>query len=403
MAIIAQCPNCRSKQSLTNKKCTFCSLNLDTAKKSKRVRYWINFRLPNGKQRCESVDSMEGLDGYSIEDARVAMAKRRVQKKENRVMDMLPESKMTFDELAEWYLQLNSVKKLASYDRIQQTLKNFNSIFGNYQLDAIRQTDIEDYQLNRKKEGRADATVDMEVRITQTAVTKAFDNDKIDGYCLKAFRRTKKLLKTGANARKTLVSIEQYNKLLDHASPHYHAVLTIAFNTGMRLGEIKALKWKHYDRDAQLFHLTADMTKEKRDKNIPVNHHVSDALKQLPRAIKYDYVITYKGQPLNAKFSLKKQFGDTCKKADIAYGRKEGITFHDIRRTVKTNMVRAGIDKVYRDTILGHSLKGMDINYIVPTDNVLTKAMERYTSWLDGQLEKLNVDQSVDQETSKSA
>jgi len=138
-------------------------------------------------------------------------------------------------------------------------------------------------------------------------------------------------------------------------------------------------------------------------KRIPVNQHVLDALKQLPRAIKHDYVITYKGEPLNAKFSLKKQFSDTCKKAEITHGRKEGITFHDIRRTVKTNMVRAGIDKVYRDTILGHSLKGMDLNYIVPTDNVLTKAMQRYTNWLNGQLENQNVDQSVEQKTIKSA
>ena len=28
-------------------------------------------------------------------------------------------------------------------------------------------------------------------------------------------------------------------------------------------------------------------------------------------------------------------------------------------------MLKAGIDKVYRDTILGHSLGGMDINYMV--------------------------------------
>jgi hypothetical protein len=82
----------------------------------------------------------------------------------------------------------------------------------------------------------------------------------------------------------------------------------------------------------------------------------------------------------------------TCTKADITRGRKEGITFHDIRRTVKTNMVRAGIDKVYRDTILGYSLKEMDVNYIVPTDIALTNAMDQYTKWLDGQLEKQNVD-----------
>ena len=69
----------------------------------------------------------------------------------------------------------------------------------------------------------------------------------------------------------------------------------------------------------------------------------------------------------------------------------------------KTNMAQAGIDKVYRDIILGHSLKGMDVNYSMPTDIALTKAMDQYTEWLDGQLEKQNVDQSVDQKRCKSA
>jgi len=66
-------------------------------------------------------------------------------------------------------------------------------------------------------------------------------------------------------------------------------------------------------------------------------------------------------------------------------------------------MVSAGVDKVYRDTILGRSLKGMDANFIVPTDNALTKAIAPYTKWLDGQLEKQNVDQRVDQKVSKRA
>jgi integrase len=79
-----------------------------------------------------------------------------------------------------------------------------------------------------------------------------------------------------------------------------------------------------------------------------------------------------------------------CKRAGIALGRKEenGITFHDIRRTVKTNMVSAGIFKEYRDTILGHSLQGMDLHYIVPSEEDLYQAMEKYTQWLDGELKK---------------
>jgi ornithine carbamoyltransferase len=72
-----------------------------------------------------------------------------------------------------------------------------------------------------------------------------------------------------------------------------------------------------------------------------------------------------------------------------------GVIFHDIRRTVKTNMVNAGVDHVHRDLMLGHSLKGMDIHYMAPSEDDLIQAMARYTTWLDGQMQ--SVDQTVDQ------
>ncbi|MDX2435100.1 MAG: hypothetical protein QNK14_10860, partial [Desulfobacterales bacterium] len=85
--------------------------------------------------------------------------------------------------------------------------------------------------------------------------------------------------------------------------------------------------------------------------------------------------------------------------AGVPYGRKEenGMTFHDIRRTVKTNMLKAGIDKIYRDIILGHSLSGMDAYYMAPSEDDLKCEMDKYTSWLDNQIELQKDYQTVDQ------
>ena len=279
-------------------------------------------------------------------------------------------------------------------------MKNFDNVFGEFQLYEIRQVHLEEYQDRRKNQNRADATIDMEIKYAQTAVTKAFDNDMIDGHCLKAFRKTKRLLKEGANARKIVISFDQYLKLINAASKHYREVLIIAYNTGMRLGEIKALRWSYIAKKALMIRLPAEVTKEDRAKNIPINHHVKTVLDSIPQMLPpKDYVINYMGKQMSGKSSLKKQFGETCKKAGILYGRKTngGIIFHDIRRTVKTNMLLAGVDKPHRDTILGHSLKGMDANYIVTNDESLTKAMGKYTSWLDRKLKLQSVDQNVDQ------
>jgi hypothetical protein len=66
-------------------------------------------------------------------------------------------------------------------------------------------------------------------------------------------------------------------------------------------------------------------------------------------------------------------------------------------------MLRAGMDKALRDTILGHSLEGMDEYYLKPSEEDLREAMDRYTEWLETQINKAveSVDQSVDQEAIK--
>ena len=54
MAILQECPICKNKQSVKNKKCN-CGADLDKIKNAGKARYWIQYRLPNGKQKKEFV------------------------------------------------------------------------------------------------------------------------------------------------------------------------------------------------------------------------------------------------------------------------------------------------------------------------------------------------------------
>lgn len=390
MSILIECPICHNKQGGKNKRCK-CGEDLDKAKRSHRVKYWITYRLPGGKQRREAV-------GYSIEEAKAAEGKRRSQKRENRIFDMLPESKMTYEELAEWYLDLKSVKKLASWDRVKLALNNFNKVFGEMKVVNTKPIGLENYQCARTEQGLSPATIDMEIKIAQTAVTKAFDNDMIDGRALKAFRKVKRKLKKGSNARKRILTSDEYLRLIDNALPHLRPILITAYNTGMRAGELRLLKWSYIDRKEGFIRLPAKVTKEKRAKSIPINHHVARILDSITHALLHDFVFTYRGRCISHKGGLKKSFATSCRKANIPCGRKveNGFIFHDIRRTVKTNMLNAGVDKVHRDVILGHSIEGMDVHYLAPSEDTLRDAMVRYTEWLDCELDSASVDQAVD-------
>jgi hypothetical protein len=45
--------------------------------------------------------------------------------------------------------------------------------------------------------------------------------------------------------------------------------------------------------------------------------------------------------------------------------------------------------------ILGHSLQGMDVHYLVSEEDPLKEAMGKYTKWLDVHLDSANVYQNV--------
>jgi integrase len=72
--------------------------------------------MPDGKQRRKSFGALEGLNPYSITDAKEALAKRTVQKKERRIFDILPETVKTFNELSDWYLSLEKVISLSAHN-----------------------------------------------------------------------------------------------------------------------------------------------------------------------------------------------------------------------------------------------------------------------------------------------
>ncbi len=386
MAVLAECPTCHCKQSAKNKVCK-CGADLDKLKRQKeRVKYWIDFRV-NGKSRREQV-------GFSIEEARDADGKRRVQKRENRIFDILPEAKMTLTELAEWYLDLEKVKALKSYWRIELCLNRFNAEFGDFVVSQIKPADIENYQAKRKAEGKADATVDQETGAAKTMIAKAFENDLVGGDTLRTFKSVRKLLKRNSNARDKILTFEQFNCLMGHLPAHTKQILAAAFYTGMRLGEILNLTWDKVDMKNRVIRLEAGDTKDNEAREIPVLEPLYGILSEIPRPLHHNYVFVYQDKPLR---DIRNGLRAACKKAGITYGRfeKDGFVFHDLRHSFNTYMRKAGVQQSLIMEITGHSTREMFDRYNTVDMDDRQKAMGQLQEYL------ANVDQSLDQVASQ--
>lgn len=381
MAVLIECPECHAKQKINKERCS-CGESVAKMKKSHQVRYWIQYRTPDGKQRKEYI-------GSSLKEAKDADGKRKVQKREKQWFDVKPDR--TFQELAEWYLNLEKVRTLASYRRKQGTLKMFNEEFGDMVVNKIKPVDIENYQLKRKNEERADATIDQHISDMLTVIYKAYENDLITGEAMKAFKRVKKLLKKNANARDRILSSEEFDRLMAAAAPHLRPVIAVGYYAGLRLGEILPLTWNKVDLKAGVIRLEATDTKDHEARTVPICGPLYRILKGIPRrAIYADRVFLYDGQPFKEIYGA---MATACEKAGIAYGRfaKNGFTFHDLRHTFNTNMRKAGVAESVIMAITGHATREMFDRYNTIDPGDRKDAVDRLENFLE------NVTQTVTQ------
>jgi len=337
--------------------------------------------MPGGKQRTEYVGSFEGLNGYSDVEARIAEGKRKTQKRENRLLDVKIDTKMTFNELAEWYLNLEKVKALASYGTIKINLNKFNYVFGDMIVSHIKPADLENYQAKRLKEGRAPGTVDHEIGKPKTMINRAFDNGLVGFSTWKAFKSVKKILKRGSDARDRILSIDEFEKLMEHSKEHTRVLIAMGYYTGMRRGEILSLTWDKVDLVERMIRLEAGDTKDNEARNIPIGDKLYEIFVSLPNRIQKtnqdNHVFQYKGSRIKGdiRASLKK----ACEKAGITYGRfvKGGFIFHDLRHTFNTNMRKAGVAESVIMEITGHSTREMFDRYNTVDSDDTRKAINQ--------------------------
>ena len=387
MAILVECPICYKKWSTECELCS-CGKDLVKAKRAKRVKYWIAYRLPGGKQRREVV-------GYSIQEARDAEGKRRSQKREKRIFDIKPEVTTIFQEITDWYLGLESVKATAYYVTQQTNLKAFNSCFGNTLINQIKPADLENYQAKRKKAGRADSYVDQEIGAAKRVIKKAFYNDKVDADTLKTFQRVEKLLKRNANARNKILTLDQFKQLMNHLPQHTRAILATGFYTGMRRGEILCLTQNKVDLKGRVIQLEAEDTKDNEPRYIPICDELYEILRAQPTRLQANYVFQYKGKPLK---DIRTALRSACRKTGIPFGRKikGGFVYHDLRHSFNTHMRKSGVPESVIMKITGHSTREMFDRYNTVDAEDARQAINKMQNYF------ANVDQSVDQ-NAKSA
>ena len=157
-------------------------------------------------------------------------------------------------------------------------------------------------------------------------------------------------------------------------------VFLVAINTGMRRGELCALKWDRVDfirnqiivsRSLTRYGLS-ETTKTGRKRYVPISPIVRELLQKLMREQKGDFVFCdQEGVPLDAHH-LYRDFHSSQKRA----GFKRLIRFHDLRHTFASHFMMNGGNIYDLQKILGHASLEMTQRYAHMSPDHLADAIQ---------------------------
>ncbi len=340
----------------------------------RRDGYYVEFRvLDDGK----TLSLAGGVRGAKLKRWKVGTANRTLAKQQEAIIktDLMKglvksahlQGPLTFKELVERYLASPEIKRQACYPwKVHTVQARLLPLFGDRLIHTITPGMIEAYREQRRTApGFRGATVKVATVNRDLALLKHLFSVAIrDGWLEKNPVSRVKLEKEN-NARDRVLSPEEFDRLQAHASPHLQAMNLMAYQTGMRRGEILNLTWNRVDLKGRLIRLAAEDTKTNDARLVPLTDDLTTRLKDL-------YKVRYLNEPhvflVNGKSvqSIKTTFHAACRRAGI-----HGFHFHDFRHTAVTNMRRAGIDHLTIMRITGH--KTLEV-------------FKRYNSFLEGDL-----------------
>lgn len=151
------------------------------------------------------------------------------------------------------------------------------------------------------------------------------------------------------------------------------ALVTLMFNTGLRVGEVVALRLSDLDVSPKKGEVRVRTAKGNKARAVPLNSEARQALRAYlavrPPAA-HDYVFVGQRGGLGVR-------GVEALFAKYAYdARLEGVTPHTARHTFLTKLVRGGVDTVLAANLAGHSGLATIALYTQPSARDKERAVE---------------------------
>jgi integrase len=331
--------------------------------------------LPSGEERFELRVFWEGYRAKQI--------KRRFKTKRdatNYLYELLqkedspreevkfaPQDTVLFGELYQhWYTTRASVDFAPGWLRsIDSYWVSLRGELNEKRVSEVKPELLKDIELKLRAHGNSRKTVRNKIGFILSVMNYAVQLGKLKenpcaGYKLPTFSAQEIEFWEMNVAKDFLSSMSERYPLRSEKRWVYAAYLT-AINTGLRAGELWALKPSNLKFDQGLIKVTHQcdrvsgeltLPKSKKSREVPLNDAVATELRFLindRRLAMQDYLFTSSEHP-----TCHDNFADRVFSKDIDFWRGPKITFHGLRHTAATLMLRSGVDVKTVKEVLGH-------------------------------------------------
>lgn len=259
--------------------------------------------------------------------------------------------------------------------------------FGRMRAVGLTTPIVHEYMLKRRRQGAAKATVNRECALLRRAFNLGRRQTPPKVVFVPFIPRLKE-----ENVRKGFLEHSQFLALRKQLPDEIKPILTFAYFTGCRRGEILSLRWSQVDLVRRLVRLEPGTTKNDEPRTLPLVPELFKVL-STQKAIRNaecptsPWVFFRKGKPIR---SFQGAWERACKAAGLVDENGKPVPiFHDLRRTGIRNLVRAGVPERVAMAISGHKSRSVFDRYNIVSEADLQEAAVRLDGYI-GQVAKVD-------------
>ncbi len=299
-------------------------------------------------------------------------------------MSILRKKILYKDWIYEWLIEKREYIKESTYANYSNNI--FNHIIpklGEYSLAEIDHKILQEFLLDLFKNGKSNRNGGLSEKtikdisiILKGSLKKAINEGK-----MKHIELTFHYPKSNIEKNIYILTKKEQNKITDYVINNLSSKnigLLISLYSGIRIGELCALKWEDIDFKKSLIYINKTMQRiyikgkdnntskiiitspktKNANREIPINKNFLELLKKI-KSSKNNYILTDTEKYLEPR-SYRKHFEKVLKELKIKH-----FNFHSLRHTFATNCISLGVDYKTVSEILGHSNVNITLNLYV--------------------------------------